>query len=184
MMFCCGFSSATMRAGCHNKISRRAAMALCRSQRTPMRQLRRAGRLLGSLARSNKPNPTAIARNRRPSIHRGQFASRTNSPLAKAEAGYLNKNSNILPGAQSNCQSVNGNQSECCCHLELGYIGPIFLPTLSREEVRKRGVRAPCLPSSALSDKVALALRVLCKLNVRCRSCVWRMLYTPRRNGE
>jgi hypothetical protein len=35
------------------------------------------------------------------------LASRTNSPLEKAEAGYLNKNSNILPGAQSNCRSVS-----------------------------------------------------------------------------
>jgi hypothetical protein len=29
------------------------------------------------------------------------LASRTSSPLENAEAGYLNKNSNILSGAQS-----------------------------------------------------------------------------------
>src|SRR5260370_28388831 len=142
-----------MRGGRHSKMSKRAAMAVCRDQRTPMRQLRSRGSVLGSLAGSSKANPALTARRRTPSIHLGQLASRTNSPLAKAEAGYLNKNSNIEPGAQPNCRSCNLNLSECRCKLVRCYIGPIFLADSHVGEARKRGIRAPCLHSPALAIK-------------------------------
>ena len=43
MMFCCGFSSATVMAGCHSSTSTSAASSVCRPQMTQARQLRMTG---------------------------------------------------------------------------------------------------------------------------------------------
>ena len=43
MMFCCGFNSATVMAGCHSSTSTSAASSVCRPQMTQARQLRITG---------------------------------------------------------------------------------------------------------------------------------------------
>ena len=94
MMFCCGLSSATMIAGCHNKISSSAAIANCNSQITPAFQFRMCGEACGSFDRISQANPPAAAENDQDPLRPG--TDRTNSPLEKTARGYLNRNSNIL----------------------------------------------------------------------------------------
>src|ERR1700733_16185445 len=61
-----------------------------------MRQLRRGGTVLENLLRRRRARPPLTARMSAASIHFGQPASSTSSPLENAEAGYLNRNSNMI----------------------------------------------------------------------------------------
>ena len=91
MMFCCGFNSATVIAGCQSSTSTSVARANSRNQMTPARQLRTGAAACGKRARISSARPTAVASTRKNNTHFGQPPSRTNSPLEKIDDGYLKR---------------------------------------------------------------------------------------------
>jgi hypothetical protein len=95
MMFCCGFNSATVMAGCHSSSSSNAARSVCKPQITQARQLRMTGAARASRERISQARPVAAATISSASTHFGHAPKRANWPRAYAECGYLKRNSNI-----------------------------------------------------------------------------------------
>src|SRR5580658_7169527 len=95
MMFCCGFSSATVIAGCHSSTSSMAASNVCRPQITQARQLRIIGAAWARRARIIHARPAAAMTISTTSIHFGHAPKREIWPRSYAERGYLKKNSNM-----------------------------------------------------------------------------------------
>ena len=95
MMFCCGFNSATVIAGCHSSTSSSAASSVCKPQITQARQLRMTGAACARRERISHARPAAAARISSTSIHFGHAPKRANWPRAYTERGYLKKNSNM-----------------------------------------------------------------------------------------
>ena len=95
MMFCCGFNSATVIAGCHSSTSSSAASSVCKPQITQARQLRMTGAACARRERISQARPAAAARISSTSIHFGHAPKKANWPRAYTERGYLKKNSNM-----------------------------------------------------------------------------------------
>src|SRR5450432_2786056 len=95
IIFCCGFNSATVIAGCHNRTNISAARSVCKPQTTQDRQLRMTGAARARRERISQARPAAVARISSTSIHFGHAPKRANWPRAYTERGYLKKNSNM-----------------------------------------------------------------------------------------
>ena len=101
IMFCCGFNSAMVIAGCQSSISRIATIAVCRPQISQTRQPRTTASARARRSRIRKASPAAASTISSTSIHFGQAPRNANWPRAYTERGYLKKNSNINPLAHA-----------------------------------------------------------------------------------
>src|SRR5216683_8291906 len=95
MMFCCGLSSATRMAGCHNKSRTSAASANWSSQMMPALQSLTCVAASGNFERISQASPAPAANTKRTKTHHGQEPSSTRVPFEKTARGYLKKNSNM-----------------------------------------------------------------------------------------
>src|SRR5690348_2920581 len=98
MMFCCGFNSATVMAGCQSSTSRIAASSVCSPQMTQVRQPRTVSAACARCERISHASATPAATISSASTHFGHAPNRANWPCAYTERGYFRKNSNMGPG--------------------------------------------------------------------------------------
>ena len=96
MMFCCGFNSAMVMAGCQSSSSRIAAKSVCKLQITHARQPRITGAASLRRERISQARTRAAATISSASIHFGPAPNKANWPRAYTERGYLKKNSNMI----------------------------------------------------------------------------------------
>ena len=80
MMFCCGFSSATVMAGCHNSTRISAASSVCRPQMTQARQLRMTGAACAMRERISHARPRGRGQDQQHQIHFGHAPKKANWP--------------------------------------------------------------------------------------------------------
>src|ERR1700678_2952168 len=99
IMFCCGFNSAMVIAGCHSSISSIAAKSVCKLQITQTRQPRIAGAACERRERIRKARATAAAITSSTSTQVGHAPKNAKWPRAYTEHGYLKRNSNMGPWA-------------------------------------------------------------------------------------
>src|ERR1700733_2762967 len=120
MMFCCGFNSAMVMAGCHSSTSSTAASRVCKPQIIQTRHPRMTGGACARRERISQARAAAAARINSTSIHLGQAANRENWPRAYTERGYLKRNSNMGPwaacGVEEEARAVHVNPSCLVSH--------------------------------------------------------------------
>ncbi len=83
MMFCCGFSSATVIAGCHSSTSTTVARANCSSQITPARQLRMRGGCLRQARADQQRQPRGRCQHQKQQDPLRPAAQQDESPFEK-----------------------------------------------------------------------------------------------------